>query len=193
MEYDEEIEELGKNLTQLQRSFVINLVSAKMTMREAYYAAGGRAKTDRTADASACQLLTNINVIKYKDAMQRMAVTSSIMSREEAMARLSVFARANIKDFVTFGSHEVGIDGDGNPVYQSAWSFKGDGDISDDHAACITELAVGREGIKFKIQSQAQAIKQLADMAGWNIKQADDSAADAIAKALAAIAGRLPD
>lgn len=167
-ELQKEIDEAGEKLTRLQKAFVTHLVGGDLTPMQAYYKAGGRSKTDDTARASYSEILAHPNVKAFKLLLERAALSERIMTREEAMALLSKQARANIKDFANFAKHQVGEDENGNPIYQSVWDFKGDGELADDDAACITELTAGRDGLKFKIQSQAQAIKQLADMAGWN-------------------------
>lgn len=163
-----EIMKLADPLTNLQRATVINIVTGKMSQREAYKAAGGRAKTDDSADASVSRMLSDSKVKAFHEALLASAAKTAVMTREEAMERLTSIARTNIKDLATFRRAQVGEDENGNPVFQTVWEFKDSGDIPEEHAAAVIEVGSGRDGLKFKIQSPASAIKQLADMEGWN-------------------------
>lgn len=69
---------LADKLTNLQRGVVLGVVAGK-TQRQAYYDAGGRAKTDLSADATVSELLSNPNVKAFYDAMMgEVAKTASI-------------------------------------------------------------------------------------------------------------------
>src|SRR5690606_20293533 len=91
---------------------------------------------------------------------------SAVMTRKEALERLSNFARTDLADLVEFGSYEIGNSDEG-PVIQACWKIK-DAVLQDPaKLAAISELAVGREGIKIKTHSPLAAIQQLAKMQGW--------------------------
>ena len=169
---------LFDQLTELQQRTAINVL-AGMTQRAGYYAAGGTAKSDEVADATASELLSNPKVKAFMDAMKEAAVTEAVMSRTEALERLSNFARTDLKDLVEFGQYELGQDDDGNPVIQSSWKIK-DSALQDPmKLAVISELTAGRDGIKIKTHSPLAAIKQLADMQGWDSpKKLDHSSSD---------------
>lgn len=161
---------LFDKLTELQQRTAINVL-AGMTQRAGYYAAGGSAKTDESADATASEILSNPMVVAFMDAMKLQAVSDAVMSRTEALERLSGFARTDLADLVEFGEYELGDDGEGNPVVQSSWRIK-EGVLQDPKKrAAIAELTAGKEGIKIKTHSPLSAIKQLADMQGWNAAQ----------------------
>ena len=158
---------LFDQLTQLQQRVATNVLSG-MTQRQAYYMAGGTAKSDNSADAACSELLTNLKVIAYMDAMKEAAVSEAVMSRTEAMEKLSVLARTDLKDLVDFGEYELGSDAEGNPIIQSSWKIKGSVFQDPAKMAAISELTASKEGIKIKTHSPLAAIKQLADMSGWN-------------------------
>lgn len=169
---------LFDQLTELQQRTAINVL-AGMTQRAGYYAAGGTSKSDDVADATASELLSNPKVKAFMDAMKEAAVTEAVMTRTEALERLSNFARTDLKDLVEFGQYELGQDDDGNPVIQSSWKIK-DSALQDPmKLAVISELTAGRDGIKIKTHSPLTAIKQLADMQGWDSpKKLDHSSSD---------------
>jgi len=153
-------------LTKLQQKFVTQLLNGK-NQTDAYKAAGGKAKTEESARASASQILTNVNVQAFLKCIQYEAVNEAIMTYEEAMERLSVMGRTSIADLATFGTQVVGEDDDGNPVTQSVWSFKNASELKPEQMAAISELTAGKDGLKIKLHDPKAAIKQLAEMRGW--------------------------
>lgn len=63
-----EQQQLSAQLTNLQRLTVLGVVEGK-SQRQAYYDAGGTAKTDETADASVSRMLSDVTVRAFYDAM----------------------------------------------------------------------------------------------------------------------------
>lgn len=167
MSLSPEQQALADKLTHLQRMTVINHIQGGMSQREAYRAAGGKAKSDNSADATAAEILGRPKVKAFYDSLISEVSKNAVMTREEAMETLSKIARTNVKDVVKFRKARIGEDENGDPVYQTVWEMKDDGDIDDDHAAAISELSAGRDGFKFKLHSQVNAIKQLAELEGW--------------------------
>ena len=158
--------ELASKLTKLQRQTVLGVVAGK-TQRQAYYEAGGKAQTDESADASVSALLRNIKVKAFHDSLLESASKSAVMTREEALERLTNLARVTVKDVAVFRKARVGEDENGEPVHQSVWEVKDSDSIGDDQAAAISEVSTGKDGLKVKLHNSAAAIKQLADMEGW--------------------------
>ena len=64
-------------------------------------------------------------------------------------------------------SSVVGEDEDGQPVYQAVWSFRNSTLQDPDAMSAIAELTTGKDGIKLKMHDPKAAIKQLAEMQGW--------------------------
>lgn len=139
-----------------------------MSQRAGYYAAGGTSKSDEVADATASELLSNPKVKAFMDEMKAEAVSAAVMTRTEAMEKLSTLARTDLKDLVEFGEYELGDDGEGSPVIQSSWRIRDSALQDPAKMAAIAELTASKEGIKIKTHSPLAAIKQLADMQGWN-------------------------
>jgi len=165
--------ELFDNLTELQQRVAINVL-AGMSQRQAYYAAGGSATSDESADATVSALLSNTKVKAFMDSMKEAALSEAVMTRQEALEKLSALARTDMKDLVEFGEYALGEDAEGNPVIQSSWKIK-DSALQDPvKLSAISELTAGRDGIKIKTHSPLNAIQQLAKMQGWESAQKVD-------------------
>ncbi|HEN3358520.1 TPA: terminase small subunit [Yersinia enterocolitica] len=152
-------------LTQLQRKFVTQILKGK-NQTDAYRKAGGKAKGDNLRKA-AHQIATNIDVEAFLKSVQHETVNEAIMTYEEAMERLTLMGRTSIADLAIFGTHVVGEDDDGNPITQSVWSFKNASELKPEQMAAISELTAGKDGLKIKLHDPKAAIKQLAEMRGW--------------------------
>lgn len=165
---------LFDQLTQLQQRVATNVL-AGMSQRQAYILAGGSAEKEGSIDATTSELLSNPKVAAFMDAMKIEAVNAAIMSRNEAMEKLSSLARTDLKDLVDFGSYELGTDAEtGNPVIQSTWRIKPSALQDPKQMAAISELTAGKDGIKIKTHSPLDAIKQLSKMQGWETPQVID-------------------
>ncbi len=106
------------------------------------------------------------------EQLRAKAETASVMSRQEALERLSTFARTDLSDLVEFGAYELG-EQDGQPIIQTSWKIR-DSVLQDPKKlAAISELSAGRDGIKIKTHSPLQAIQQLAKLQGWDVHELD--------------------
>ena len=157
---------LFEKLTNLQQRVATNVL-AGMTQRQAYYEAGGTASSDDSADATCSVMLSDTKVKEFMDSMKESAVSNAVMSRQEALEKLSNLARTDLKDLVEFGSYDLGEDQDGNPIVQASWRIKDSAMQDPNKMAAISELTAGKEGIKIKTHSPITAIQQLAKMQGW--------------------------
>lgn len=162
---------LFDELTQLQQRVATNVL-AGMTQRAAYYAAGGKADTDESADSSCSQILSNIKVKAFMDSMKVQAVSDAIMSREEMLERLSLFARKGISDIVEFKTAVIGKDMEtGEDIQQTGWWIP-DSVMQDRKSlSIISELEVGKFGPKIKTHSALQAMAQIARIQGYESAQ----------------------
>lgn len=159
---------LFDQLTQLQQRTATGVL-AGMSQRAAYFAAGGTAKSDESADSTAAIMLSNAKVKAFMDSMKMQAVSDAIMTREEAMKTLSLIGRTHLKDIVKFRTANIGKDMEtGADLNQTAWEINADLQESDsDKLIIISELEVGKFGPKIKTHSPVAAIAQLAKMQGW--------------------------
>ena len=160
-----EQQQLFDALTPLQKRFVTALLKGK-NQTDAYKKAGGKAKGDNLRKA-AHVIATNCDVETFLKAVQHEALNEAIMTYEEAMERLTIMGRTSIADLATFGTHVVGQDDDGKDISQTVWAFKNSADLKPEHLAAIAELTAGKDGLKIKLHDPKAAIKQLAEMRGW--------------------------
>lgn len=167
---------LFDQLTELQQRTATGVL-AGMTQRAAYFAAGGKAVTDDAADSSCSQILSNIKVKAFMDAMKRQAVSKAMMEREEAIRILSALGRGRLTDIVKFRTACVGKDPiTGEDAHQTVWTIDEDLQENDpDKLIIISELEVGKFGPKIKQHSKIGAIQLLAKMNGWEAAQKVDA------------------
>lgn len=160
---------LFDDLTELQQRTATGVL-AGMSNRAAYYAAGGTAKSEQSADSAASTMLSSVKVKAFMDAMKLQAVSDAIMTREEALKTLSLIGRTHLKDIVKFRTVNIGKDMEtGADLNQTAWEINaGLQETDSDKLIIISELEVGKFGPKIKTHSPVAAIKQLAEMQGWN-------------------------
>lgn len=83
---------LADKLTNLQRGVVLGVVAGK-SQRQAYYDAGGRAKTDLSADATVSELLSNPNVRAFYDSLIANVAEKAIWTREDSLRTLAEIAK----------------------------------------------------------------------------------------------------
>ncbi|HFU0689549.1 TPA: terminase small subunit [Morganella morganii] len=153
-------------LTKLQQKFALGIIKG-LSQIDAYKQAGYKAKADGTAHACASEILRNPKVKSFLDAMNQVAVSDAIMTRQEALERLSAIGRASVSEMVEFSERNMGADDDGNPVIQAVWKFKDSALQNPQALAAISELTAGKDGIKLKLHDPKAAIKQVAEMQGW--------------------------
>lgn len=138
--------------------------NASEAYRQAY---STRRMSENSIYVEASKKLKLPNISLRLKKLNEAAVTAAVMTRTEALERLSQFARIDLADLVEFASHELGEDENGSPIIQTAWQVR-DSALQDPKAlAAITELNASRDGIKIKVQSQIQAIQQLGRFMGW--------------------------
>lgn len=157
---------LFNELTTLQQEISLNSLSG-MNDIDSYKASSGKAVTVKAMEASVSQILGNLKVAAFIDEMKEAAVSDAVMSRREMLERLSNLARVNMSDLITFATIQAKND-DGQLIQQSTWQFK-DSALQDDLTmASISEVSTTREGFKIKQHSPLSAMKQLADLEGYN-------------------------
>ena len=151
---------LAKKLTTLQKKFVINLVSKSMSQREAYVAAGGKAKTEKAQDSSASEILTNLEVRAFYDSLMHSAASGAVLTKQRALEILTASAEISITDVCEF----VEVD------KKFTWKVKDFNTISRDIAKCVKSITLnGDKEPKIELYDSHGAIKQLSDMIGWNV------------------------
>ncbi|MCT4713239.1 terminase small subunit [Enterobacteriaceae bacterium H11S18] len=153
-------------LTPLQKKFALAIIKGK-NQTDAYKAAKGKAKTPAGIRNSASQIFTNLGVQAFLKSVQGEAVDEAIMTREEALKRLTSMGRTSLTDIAEFRNGQIGEDEEGKPVFQASWSFKDSALQNPEAMSAIAELTTGKDGIKLKMHDPKAAIKQIGEMEGW--------------------------
>jgi phage terminase small subunit len=166
MEMTDEQKRLFGALTSMQQNICIESLSGKNDI-DSYYAGGGKAKTRLSAEAAASTLLSNVKVKAFMGSMKHEAVKGAVMTRQEMLERLSVLARVNMSDLIEW-SKATTTDAEGEEVEQSTWALKESSELDQYKLAAIAEVTSGRDGFKIKQHSPLAAMKQLADVEGYN-------------------------
>lgn len=152
-------------LTPLQQNFSLAIIKGK-NQTDAYKAAKGKAKGDNLRKA-AHAIATNCDVVAFLKSVQGEVVDDAIMSREEALKRLTALGRTSLFDLAEFRNYVACEGEDGEPVMQATWSFKDSALLTPEAMAAIAELTAGPQGLKIKLHDPKAAIKQLAELEGW--------------------------
>ena len=160
-----EQQQLFDALTPLQQNFSLAIIKGK-NQTDAYKAAKGKAKGDNLRKA-AHAIATNCDVVAFLKSVQGEVVDEAIMSREEALKRLTALGRTSLFDLAEFRNYVASEDEDGEPVMQATWSFKDSALVTPEAMAAIAELTAGPQGLKIKLHDPKAAIKQLAELEGW--------------------------
>lgn len=167
-------QELSEQLTKLQRQTVIGVVSG-MSQREAYRNAGGKAKSDGAADAVVSEMLSSPKVDAFYRSLINEAATEAVLTRQEALERLSLMATTRITDILEFEQVEVPTI---NPITEeegtkteTIWRMKNSDQVEARAAASIKSVTMTKMGPKIEMYDARDAIAQIAKMQGWEAAQ----------------------
>ena len=161
---------LFDRLTPLQKEVATNVLSG-MKPIDAYRASSGKAKPSAVT-ATVTEILANPNVVAFMKSVQIPAVDSGIMTRDEALRRLSTLARTKLSELVIFQEIEMARIVGGTEI-QTVWSIIPSALQDPEKLAAIAELTATKDGPKIKLHSPLAAIKQIAEMQGWVLSGQD--------------------
>lgn len=157
---------LADACTNLQRLTVLGVIAGK-TQRQAYYDAGGKAATDEAADTSAYEIMSKPEPKAFYDSLLAEAVDKAIMTRSQALARLSLVADTRITDILEFETVDVSSD-DGENKTETIWRMKESVELQERAAASIKSVTMTKFGPKIEMYDATAAIGQMAKMQGWD-------------------------
>jgi len=160
-------------LTAKQEAFALAYLqtgNASEAYRRAYNAENMKPET---VNKRACELMANGAITGRLAELNAAAVSAAVMTRQEALERLSVFARTDLAELVEFGSYELGQDDSGQPIVQASWHIRDSALQDPKKLVAISELSATKDGIKIKTHSPLQAIQQLAKLQGWDVHELD--------------------
>lgn len=170
---------MAENLSTLQKKIVINLVGSDMGQREAYVAAGGTAKTEKSQDASCSEIMAIPKVRAFYESLIKSAAAGAVLTKQKALEILSTSAKVSIADVCEFVEIQDGIDRDNKPIMKTVWKVKDLKDIKLEIARCIKSVTITAQGPKIELYDSHGAIKQLSDMIGWNVPRKTQISGDA--------------
>lgn len=183
----EKQKELFSKLTRLQQTFLkYYLVSddKERNATQSYRQAKEELKqnppkNDNAAAASASTMLNNSKVQAFVKEMESQAVAkleqTLIMGRQEMAERLTKMGRTTVQDIITFKTIEV-EDSEGNIENTTTWEFKEGKDINDLKDVVIDKVLFTKSGPVLQMHDQKAAMKQLADLMGYNREVEGDDA-----------------
>jgi len=166
---------MPRKLTAKQEAYKNNRI-AGMGVSESYrasYKADGM--SDKAVSKEATKLEKDPRIAPAIKEKCKEATSSAVMTRQEALEKLSLSARVTITDVADFKLTQVGEDDSNAPVYQTVWVIKNSEDIAPEVAACIKSITITKTGPKLELHDQNAAIKQLSDMEGWNAPKKTDT------------------
>lgn len=99
MKLTQEQAALADELNGRQKLFVFGLMSGK-TQRQAYYDAGGTAKTDQTADACASEILSNPKVKAFYDSLMDKVAEEAQVDATYVLKRLVEIDQMDVLDIM---------------------------------------------------------------------------------------------
>jgi len=181
---DEQIEAFHA-LTKLQQGMVVETLRG-LKPSDAHRAAGGKCKNENNRTRIAGEILRNHSVDKFLQSFKQERaeiLAEVVMSRDEMAQRLTAIARTRVDDLLVLNNKDF-IDEDGEVAQQGGWAFKELDEMTGAGPAAISELTAGKKGLTVKLHDQVSAMKQLADLMGWNKQQIELSGEVGIRKTL---------
>lgn len=168
-----EQQSLSEQLTKLQRLTVLGVVAGK-SQRQAYTDAGGKAKNAAAADAIVSRMLSDARVDAFYKSLIAQAANSSVLTREQALERLTLMANTEITDILEFFTVDVkreGKDGEDETVEETIWRMKDSPEVDRRARAAIKSVTMTKMGPKIEMYDARDAIAQIAKMQGWEAAQ----------------------
>ena len=157
-------EEIEEKLTPLEAEVLVNMM-AGMNPTDAVRASSSNAKSSVYVQAS--KIANKPEVQEFMKAWRRQRFEAVVMTQNQALEILTQIGQVSLNDLIEWGEYEVCKDGDGNPVMQACWKLKDSAKLEPQLLAAIQELSAGKDGLKIKLHDRKAAIKQLAEMQGW--------------------------
>lgn len=164
-----EQKQLADKLTNLQLQTVLGVVAGK-SQRQAYYDAGGKADNDNAADAIVSRMLGDAKVKALYDSLMADAVTDAVLTRSEAMERLTLMATTQITDILDFETvtvKKLGKDGEEEEAEETIWRMRNSEDVLPRARAAIKSVTITKQGPKIEMYDAKAAMELLGKWQGW--------------------------
>lgn len=157
-----------RKLTAKQNAYLNNRIKGYGVSESYRKAYPGQKTSTKAISVAANKLEKDTRISLAIDIAREKAIGRSIMSRQEALQRLSKHARVKITDVCDFSFQQIGVNELNQPVYQTVWTIKDSDDIDPEVAVCIKSVSITKEGPKIELHDSDGAIKQLRAMEGWD-------------------------
>lgn len=165
-EFTDKQRELLAACSHLQAMTAIYRARMDMSPVEAYRAAGG--KSSKAAEAAAAaDVMSKPAARAFYDSLIESVAAEAILTREEALIRLSRAARVVVTDVFDIVDVEIGRDADGEPIYETVWRIKDGRTMSREAKAAIKYVKYGKYGLEVGMHDPLIATKQVAELQGW--------------------------
>lgn len=159
---------LFDNLTKLQQLAALERLKDPLAKNGDIYKRASKKNniSEHNARVYGYNVLNHKDVIKFLDTFNVEASDEAIMTREEMLLRLTKIAQHSATDVVqVIHNEQQMIDAETGEIFegQSAFAIKRNADMS-----LVNEITKGKDGIKVKTYSAVEAMKQLAQLQGFN-------------------------
>lgn len=161
-----------KPLTKLQEDFAQAFVEHGVGSVALRQAKDCSKMKDSTVTRTAYDLVHHPRVRARINELRDLAASDLVMTRREALERLSARARVNFFELIEFGETVVRTTESGEPVVQATWKFKDRESLTPEQLAAITELTAGPKGLTVKTHDPVAAMALLSRMQGWEAPRA---------------------
>lgn len=161
-------------LTQKQENFCLKYVECANASESYRHAYSSENMKPETVANNAYVLMQNSEILTRIQELKDMAVSDVVMTRQEALERLSAIARSSITDIAEFRESQVGEDENGEPVLMTTWRIKNSDEIDSKSSLIVKSVTATKFGPKLEVHDQMSAIQQLSKMQGWEAAQKYD-------------------
>lgn len=155
-------------LTPKQEKFCLsylNTGSASEAYRSAYNVGSMK---PATINRKAKEVLDNGKITARLKELTEKATTIAVMTKQEALERLTLSARVTVGDIAEFTEVVAGQDDKGRDVKETIWRIKDSSELSPLALSAIKSVTATKSGPKLEMHDPQSAIKQLSEMLGWN-------------------------
>jgi len=124
-------------------------------------------KTKASAEKLAAEILSDKAINALVESVTSAEDDGDIMTRKEALRRLTRFGRASISKIAELTNVEM-VDANGLSFNSLNVSLKDSTNLTDDDISIISEITAKNGAFKVKIHSPLSAIEQIRKMEGWD-------------------------
>lgn len=164
-------------LTPKQEAFAlayVQLGNASEAYRQVYNAQNMK---PASVNRKAKELLDHGKISARVAEVMAAAVSSVVLTRQQALERLTLMAETRITDIVEFETIQVesmGKDGKPEMKGETVWRMKESAELQARAAAAIKSVTMTKFGPKIEMYDARGAIEQLSKMQGWDAPQKVD-------------------